>query len=650
MPYVTEPLPLAALDASIVLHVRAHWRNAIDASQSECNPDQLREGLALLFGVDSSLLSSIDPSKIATQRDRIALAAGVIARQTGKAAVPLGHDAAFVQRCTRWLAQRVRSEPALKEIFADDPATLLVLSEAIDLAATKSPAKRTPVSVLLCGETGTGKELLARAIHHMSLERKAIQRDCYIPVHVAGLSSDFVNDELFGHVKGAFTDARENREGQIQAADRGTLLIDEVGDLSRDAQMRLLRVVQDGLVTRTGENTPHPVAVRILAATNRDLGAAVVAGSFRRDLLYRLAQGSLELPPLRARAGWTSQIVDQILRKHGQAAAPLIVRSARDALGCHQWLGNLRELDSVLEIAVANANGTPVRVEHLPRYLHAKYLQAPLEVRAAGDLCDDVDPDSPDPEVLEPRLADLGDRISHVATPVAQDAHLSGITAFYERIPDRSPEHAQALQALRELSRVTYQRDKLVVARNLWLSVARRGLPPSVAKGVAAETTRASTDVDKKAAGVAAVAATIDIAKDPWWKLATDLGDLPFLDPTAKPAIQQFIPLAMALIATLSRDAADEAVAVVRRGGLPGVIAAVTQALREANESAPQSSFDIEHAGRAQWLAWRDEFPKKRDLVAACGRDAKTVAKYSKKACRGVDPWTQAPPGKRSKK
>lgn len=343
------------------------------------------------------------------------------------------------------------------------------------------------------------------------------------------------------------------------------------------------------------------------------------------------------------------QIVDQILRKHGQTASPLIVKSARDALSCHQWLGNLRELDSVLEIAVANAKGTPVRVEHLPRYLHAKYLQAPLEVRAAGDLCDDVDPDAPDPDVLAPRIADLRDRISHAAVPVAQDAQLSGITAFYEKIPDRSPEHARALQALRELSRVTCQRDRLIIARNLWLSIARRGLPPSVARAVAAEATRASTEVDTKAAEVAAVAATIDIAKDPWWKLATDLGDLPFLDPTAKPAIQQFIPLAMALIATLSRDAADEAVAVVRRGGLPGVIAAVTQALREANEPALASTFDIERAGRAQWLAWRDQFPKKRDFVVACGRDAKTVAKYSKKACRGVDPWTQPPPVKRSK-
>lgn len=254
MPYVTEPLPLGALDAGIVLHVRAHWRSAIDTAQSECTPDQLREGLAFLFGVEASILSSIDLSKANTQRERIALAAGVIARQTGKAAVPLGHDAAFVRRCTSWLGRRVRSEPAFKEVFADDPATLLVLSEAIDLAATRSPAKPTPVSVLLCGETGTGKELLARAIHQMSLERRAIRRDCFIPVHVAGLGPDFVNDELFGHVKGAFTDARDNRDGKIQAADGGTLLIDEVGDLSYDAQLRLLRVVQDGQVTRTGEN------------------------------------------------------------------------------------------------------------------------------------------------------------------------------------------------------------------------------------------------------------------------------------------------------------------------------------------------------------------------------------------------------------
>jgi DNA-binding NtrC family response regulator len=476
----------------------------------------------------------------------------------------------------------------------------------------------------------------------MSVAHKVVERDCFVPVHVAGLTPDFVNDELFGHVKGAFTGAQSVRDGQIQAAHGGTLLIDEVGDLSREAQLRLLRVLQDGQVARTGENSARTVSVRLLAATNRDLAAAVGDGSFRRDLLYRIGQGWLELPPLRARAGWSHHVVDQMLRRHGQMATPLLVRSARDALACHDWPGNHRELDNVLEIAVANARGTPVRVEHLPRYVQARYLQGPIAVRASGDLCDDLNTEAPDEDVLEQRLTGLRERIAQTAA-ATPNADLAGMLSFHEKIPDRSPEHARTLEQLRELKDAAFERDKLIEVHKVWVEVAQRGLPQAVARRVAGHIAHAATEVDGKTSAVAAIEQAIDIVKDPWWKLATDLAGLPIFDAAARPAVLQFIPFAMSVVASISQDVADQVAARVRKGGLAALRAAAAELMREANEPGLPARFDIENADRAQWLEWCEEFPKKRDFIAACGRDGKTVAKYAKMSCSGRDPWTRRP-------
>ena len=637
MAFVVEPLPAIPFHASIVLHVRAHARRKLDPAQRDCSPEEVRAAASLLFGVDESVLMRVDFAQSSSQRGRLALAAQAIAKQTGKEAVALGNDAAFVQRCVSWLEARVRAEPAFNNIFATDPQTLLVLSEAMDIATTRSPRRQAPIPVLLCGETGTGKEGLAHAIHDIAVAR-GFSKNRFVPVHIAGLAEDLANDELFGHKKGAFTDAREARAGQIEAADGGTLLIDEVGDLSPAAQLRLLRVVQDGLVARAGENEGRPTAVRILAATNRNLEQALAQGAFRRDLLHRLRQGWLTLPPLRARTGWDKQIVDAMLGRHGHTVRPTMVRSARDSLGCYDWPGNLRELDGVLEIAAANADGAPIRVEHLPRDLQARYLYAPLEVRAAGDLADDLDAAASD-DMTARRVHELSDRIA-IESVAAANQEIAAMISFHEAVPDRSVEHARTIEQLKTLQMATRERDGLVAVSGMWARIAARGLPEPVANAVGAERERALSSLEAKRAEVAALEQSLDIRNDPWWKFASEVTSLPVFDANARPAILQFIVTAMRTAASVDPRIAEYLTDRVRQGGLAAMRTAFVEFVRESNEhEALAEAFDLPSATASQWAEWSQRYPKKRDFVLACARDAKTVAKYMDRACKGRDPW-----------
>ncbi len=637
MAFIVEPLPAHPHHASIVLHVRAHARRKLDPAQRDSSLAEVRAAASLLFGVDESILARVDFAQASSQTERLALAARAIAKQTGKEAVALGHDVAFVQRCVGWLEARVRAEPAFKNIFATDPQTLLVLSEAADIATTRSPRRHAPIPVLLCGETGTGKEALAHAIHDIAVARE-LSKDRFVPVHIAGLGEDLANDELFGHKRGAFTDAREARAGQIEAADGGTLLIDEVGELSPAAQLRLLRVVQDGVVTRTGENEGRPTAVRILAATNRNLEQALAQGVFRRDLLHRLRQGWLTLPPLRMRTGWDKQVVDAMLGRHGHAARPLMVRSARDALGCYDWPGNLRELDGVLEIAAANADGAPIRVEHLPRDLQARYLYAPLEVRAAGDLADDLDVADAD-DMTERRVQELAQRIARESV-IAPNQEIAAMISFHEAIPDRSVEHARTTERLKTLQMATRERDRLGAVYGAWGRIAARGLPEPVAGALAAERARALSTLDAKRTEVAALEQSLDIRNDPWWKFASEVTSLPVFDANARPAILQFIVMAMKTAASLDPRIAEYLTERVRQGGLAAMRTTFVELVRESNEQpALPEAFDLPIATASQWVEWSQRYPKKRDFVLACGRDAKTVAKYMDQACKGRDPW-----------
>jgi transcriptional regulator with GAF, ATPase, and Fis domain len=228
------------------------------------------------------------------------------------------------------------------------------------------PVAESDLPVLLLGETGTGKELMARAVHALSPRR----RRAFVAMNCGATPDSLIESELFGHARGAFTGAIGERPGLFEAADQGTLFLDEIGDASPLLQMKLLRVLQEGEVRRVGDTTVRKVDVRIVAATHRELPAAADAGSFRADLLYRLNAVCLRLPPLRERGVDVLMLARLFLARAArmigvdppELAAPLAARLMR-----HRWPGNVRELANgcAYAVRVAGARGR-VEAEHWP--------------------------------------------------------------------------------------------------------------------------------------------------------------------------------------------------------------------------------------------------------------------------------------------
>ena len=232
------------------------------------------------------------------------------------------------------------------------PHELIGRSPAFRAAwALAERAAGTPTTVLLLGETGVGKELFARALHHAS--PRAAQ--AFVALNCAALPTDLLESELFGVEKGAFTGAHQSRAGRFERADGGTLFLDEVGELSTGAQTRLLRVLQEGEIDRLGGSTTRKVNVRVIAATNVDLAAAVANGGFRKDLYYRLAVYPVNIPPLRERrediALLTERFIARIGARYGRRVGGLTDK-ARHALLAHDWPGNVRELQNAVERAL----------------------------------------------------------------------------------------------------------------------------------------------------------------------------------------------------------------------------------------------------------------------------------------------------------
>jgi len=219
------------------------------------------------------------------------------------------------------------------------------------------------VTVLLRGESGTGKELVARAIHHYS--RRAGRP--FVAVSCAAIPGALLESELFGHERGAFTDARERKLGKFELAHGGTLFLDEVGDMPPELQIKLLRALQERSFERVGGQEPIRVDVRILAATNRDLEVLIKEGRFRDDLYYRLNVVALHLPPLRERRRDVPLLVDHFLAKYAGDLGPRVVAlEALDRLVGYEWPGNVRELENVVQRAMVMATGGVVMPEHLP--------------------------------------------------------------------------------------------------------------------------------------------------------------------------------------------------------------------------------------------------------------------------------------------
>ena len=216
---------------------------------------------------------------------------------------------------------------------------------------------RTDANILVTGENGTGKEMLAREIHMLSNRKK----ETLVPVDMGAITETLFESELFGHVKGAFTDARADRPGKFEVADNGRLFLDEIGNLSYHLQAKLLTALQRRSIVRVGSNTPIPVNIRLICATNRDLQEMVQKGDFREDLLYRINTIHVEIPPLRERPEDIVPLTEIFLSKYAKIygkAAMRLSPDAKEKLKAQPWFGNIRELEHTIEKAVIIAEGS----------------------------------------------------------------------------------------------------------------------------------------------------------------------------------------------------------------------------------------------------------------------------------------------------
>jgi transcriptional regulator with GAF, ATPase, and Fis domain len=253
------------------------------------------------------------------------------------------------------LREQIDQAFMFEEIVGSSAALQTVLSSVVRVAPTDS-------TVLITGETGTGKELIARAIHKHS-QRSG---QAFISVNCASIPSSLIASELFGHEKGAFTGAVQRRQGRFELAHSGTIFLDEVGDLPAETQIALLRVLQERQFERVGGNRVLPTDVRVIAATNRDLTAAIAAGTFRADLFYRLNVFPIELPPLRRRKEDIPMLVEYFVKRYAEKTGKLIRKIDRNTLKLCQsypWPGNIRELQNIVERSVILCSGDTFWIE-----------------------------------------------------------------------------------------------------------------------------------------------------------------------------------------------------------------------------------------------------------------------------------------------
>ena len=286
------------------------------------------------------------------------------------------HLGAVVARAVE-KARLKRENRLLRASVADeDPNQLSVLGaspEMQDIARKiRLLAESDRTTVLLTGESGTGKGWVARILHRLSPRRNRP----FVEVNCAGLTSTFLASELFGHERGAYTDAKDSREGLFQAADQGVLFLDEMGDLAPDLQPKLLHVLENRSFRRLGGSREITVDVRLVAATNRDLQAAVDRGDFREDLFYRLNVTPIHLPPLRARSVEDRMALVHRLnaevRRDMRRGPGEVSDEAVEALVAYAWPGNIREMRNVLERAIIfGGTGDVIRPEHLPAELRS---------------------------------------------------------------------------------------------------------------------------------------------------------------------------------------------------------------------------------------------------------------------------------------
>jgi len=258
------------------------------------------------------------------------------------------------------LRQALKSRNELDSIVADSPG----MQQIAEMIRRVAPTETT---VLILGESGTGKELVARAIHGLSPRA----RGPFVAVNCTAIPEALLESELFGHVKGAFTGAIRDRVGKFEAADGGTILLDEIGEMRPDLQVKILRCLEERTLERVGDNRPIRVDVRVLAATNKDLAKAIQTGEFREDLYYRLNVVPLAIPPLRERREDIRALTQHFLKTLGASPRLTIAPDAFRALETYDWPGNVRELENAVERALIFHRGDVIALNDLPESIRA---------------------------------------------------------------------------------------------------------------------------------------------------------------------------------------------------------------------------------------------------------------------------------------
>jgi len=273
--------------------------------------------------------------------------------------------------------------------------------------------------VIIYGESGTGKELVAAAIHNIGSGKNKP----YLKVNCAALNESLLESELFGHVKGAFTGAYQNRQGRFEAAQGGAIFLDEIGDLPLSTQVKLLRVLEEKVIERVGDNQPLHIDVRIISATNRNLKELVAAGIFREDLFYRINVIPIVIPPLRERRNDIPLLAESFFRRirlKNDKNILSISNQSMEALMHYSWPGNVRELKSALEYAFVTCNGSIIGPNHLPPDIFLNNRPLPVEEEPR------IDRD----EIQKSRLIEALERAEGNQSKAARILNVSRVTVW----------------------------------------------------------------------------------------------------------------------------------------------------------------------------------------------------------------------------